>query len=98
MELDTFIREGGFDPATVTEPQRKTLTAAWKQAHAPKGEVIEAGGKLPVARVLLDGDGYESEMATIQAETARRNDIKAATVVSAVARQRTQDRATEVPV
>ena len=38
MELDTFIRDGGFDPATISETQRKTLTAAWKRDQAPKEE------------------------------------------------------------
>lgn len=85
MELDVYIREGGFDPATVTEPQRKLLTAAWKQAVAPNGGGSNAtgtgsGSYLPVAQVLGDGDPFEAQMATIRAETTRRDEIKGLTI------------------
>jgi phage major head subunit gpT-like protein len=78
VEFDTFVRDGGFDPATINDAQRKTLTAAWKQAikppddppakRAPAEEELNA--KLQLAR---DEEARKQKIVDIVAEAIQQD-------------------------
>lgn len=59
MDYDTFVRDGGFDPATINETQRATLTAAWKQAVKPPDDPPIKGESKQIEQVIEAGRAEE---------------------------------------